>query len=205
MAFVRAVVLMACLAAGCGRIGFDPLGTAVTGDGGDDSGGTTDGMGTTDGAANVGTFGTMQVGISTQNTGADRVWISKFTLAEAAQVQKIVAHLAPGSSTSSVRGVIYADGSGTPTTLLGSSANVVVANTSQPDWVSLPMVTPVSLAPGDYWLGTHTMFQLAIAYQSSAGASKFNNDTFSGGADATYGGNAQTFTLELSIYAEYTR
>ena len=197
---------MACLAAGCGRIGFDPLGGPELGDGGltdGNAGGSADA--TDASAANVGTFGTMQVGVSTQNTGADRVWISKFTLTEAAQVQKIVAHLAPGSSTSSVRGVIYADGSGTPTTLLGSSANVVVANTSQPDWVSLPMVTPVSLAPGDYWLGTHTMFQLAIAYQSAAGASKFNNDTFSDGADATYGGNAQTFTLELSIYAEYTR
>jgi hypothetical protein len=191
---------MACLAAGCGRIGFDPLSGPGLGDGGitdANAGGSADA--TDASAANVGTFGTMQVGISTQNTGADRVWISKFTLPEAAQVQKIVAHLAPGSSTSSVHGVIYADASGTPTTLLGTTANVTVANSSTPGWVPLPFGAPVALAPGTYWIGTHTMFQLAIAYQSAMGISKFNNDTFSDGADATYAGGAQSFTLELSI------
>jgi hypothetical protein len=203
---------MACLAAGCGRVGFDPLGAAGRVDGGTPDGtgggGTPDGTGssgTPDATVNVGTFGSTQVGISTQNSGADRVWLSKFTLPEAAQVQRIVAHLAPGSSTSSVRGVIYADAAGTPSTLVGTTGSVVVANTSAPDWVPLPFAAPVSLAPGTYWLGTHTMFQLGIAYQSAAGASKFNNDIFSDGPDATYAGGAQTFTLELSIYAEYTR
>jgi hypothetical protein len=198
---------MACLAAGCGRIGFEPLGGQSSGDGGitDGLGDGGGGSGSADAPGSTGTFGTMQIGISTQNTGADRVWLSKFTLPEAAQVQRIVAHLAPGSSTSSVRGVIYADGSGTPTTLLGTTANVLVANTSQPDWVSLGFVAAVPLAPGDYWLGTHTSLQLGIAYQSATGAAKFNNDIFSDGTDATYGGGAQTFTLELSIYAEYTR
>jgi hypothetical protein len=199
---------MACLATACGRIGFDPLGGP--GGLGDDElgdGGLSDGMqgGSVDAPGAMGTFGSTDVGISTQNTGADRVWISSFTLSEAAQVQRLVAHLAPGSSTSSVHGVIYADASGTPTTLLGTTANVTVANSSTPGWVPLPFGAPVALAPGTYWIGTHTMFQLAIAYQSAMGISKFNNDTFSDGADATYAGGAQSFTLELSIYAEYTR
>lgn len=195
---------MACLATACGRIGFDPLGG---GNDGVSDGGHTDGMqsGSADAAVAMGTFGSTEVGISMQNTGSDRVWISSFTLGEAAQVQRLVAHLAPGASTSSVHGVIYADASGTPTTLIGTTANVTVANTSSPGWVALPFNAPVSLAPGTYWIGTHTMFQLSIAYQSAMGLSKFTNDTFSDGADATYGGGAQTFTLELSIYAEYTR
>ena len=201
---MRVVVLMACFAAACGRVGFDAVDNAnqVV------DGGTGDGMqtGSPDApAGSTATFGSTQVGISTQNSGADRVWLSRFTLTEAGQVQRIVAHLAPGSSTSMVRGVLYADASSAPATLLGSTTSVTVANTSQPDWVSLPFSAPVSLAPGTYWLGTHTMFQVGIAYQSAMGLSKFNNDTFSDGADATYAGGTQTFTLELSIYAEYTR
>lgn len=195
---------MAYLASGCGRIGFDLRGGPAQGD---DDDVTIDAMGSAsiDAAVATGSFGTMQIGVSTQNTGADRVWMSRFSLAEAAQVQTVVAHLGPTAGTSTVRGIIYADASGTPTTLLGTTTNVMVDGASQPDWRTLPFASPVALAPGMYWIGTHTSVQLSIAYQSATGASKFNNDTFSDGTDATYGGGAQTFTLELSIYAEYTR
>jgi hypothetical protein len=189
----------------CGRVGFDDV--PLTSDGG--TKGVVDAATNADpdagSGAGTGAFGTMQVGISTQNTGADRVWLSRAMLTETAQVHTIVAHLAGGSSSSTVRGVLYRDASGAPSTLVGVTTDVMVAASSSPAWVPLAFATPVSLAPGMYWIGTHSAVQVGIAYQSAMGASKFNNDIFSDGTDATYAGGAQTFTLQLSIYAEYTR
>lgn len=190
---------MLVMLAACGRIGFDNLDTGTSG--------STDAAGSSSGSddAAVGTFGTTQVGISSQNSGADRVWISKFTLAEPAQVHAIVAHMGPsGSMASLVRGIVYADAAGTPTTLLGRTDEVALSGTDMPDWVTLPFASPVALAPGTYWLGTHCQTQTRIEYQSATGLTTFVNDVYSDGTDATYAG-AGPFTMQLSVYAAYTR
>jgi hypothetical protein len=194
-----ALFAISCLA-GCGRLGFEERNVNADAAGG--SGGTITDAPTGD--ASTASFGSMEVGISTQNTSNDRVWVSRFTLTEPAAVQQLVAYFAPNSGQSNLRGVIYADASGTPTSLLGSTT-VVLAAQAQPTWVPLPFAAPVMLSPGDYWIGTHTATAIGIAYQSNMGASKFANDLFSDGTNATYTGSATTFTLQLSIYAEYTR
>lgn len=197
-----ALFAIACLAA-CGRLRFDERG--VRADGGD-AGTTEDGArDAPDPDAGTGTFGTMQVGISTQNTGADRVWLSKFTVTDPALVQRLVVHVAAtGGQGSTLRGVIYADAGGTPTALLATTAAVAVSS-MQASWVPLALAAPASLVPGTYWLGTHNATAISIDYQSATGATRFTGDTFSDGADAAYGGGATTYNMELSIYAEYTR
>lgn len=191
---------IACLA-GCGRLAFDEQDprsdSGMTGQGSGDGGGSTSDGGTSN-------FGSTQVGISTQNSGTDRVWMSKFTLPESAMLQQLVVYCAANSQTSTVRGIVYADAAGTPTTLLGSSSVVNVSST-QSSWVPLPFAAPVTLAPGTYWIGTQTSNAIKISYQSATGASRFNSDLFADGADTTYAGGATTYTMELSIYGEYTR
>lgn len=198
----RIVVFAMCLA-GCGRLAFDEV--VARSDAGNGSNGS-NGSGTASAdAASTGSFGTMQIGISRQNTSNDRVWISKFVLAEPANVQQLVVHFeVTGAQGSSVRGIVYADSNGTPTTLLGTT-NVVDAPQMQAAWVPLPFATPLMLSPGTYWLGTQNSNAIGIAYQSSTGASKFSNDAFSDGAAMPYAGGGTTFALQLSVYAEYTR
>lgn len=188
--------------AGCGRIAFEERAPRLdAGDAGAPVDGATDG----NDDASTGTFGTMQIGISTQNTGADRVWISQFMLTEPAMVQQLVVHFAPtGGQGSDVRGVIYADAAGSPTTLLATT-NVLAVPSAPSSWVPLALPAPLALEPGTYWLGTQNANAISIEYQTSVGATKFSGDTFSDGADASYGGGATTYSMQLSIYAEYTR
>ncbi len=198
------MLAITCLA-GCGRIAFDERAPFDAGDIGAPGDGARDGNGGESDDAGTGTFGTMDVGISTQNTGSDRVWISQFMLTESAIVQQLVVHAAPtGGQPADVRGVIYADASGTPTTLLATT-NVTTLAPAPSSWVPLALSAPLALEPGMYWLGTHNANAISIEYQSTIGATKFGGDVFSDGAAATYGGSATTFTMQLSIYAEYTR
>lgn len=165
---------------------------------------TTGGDGGNDASGEGDSFGTMEVGISTQNTGVDRVWISQFELAEPALVNALAAYVGPvGSADATLRGVIYTDAAGAPTMLAGTTNEVLLSGSAAPAWVTLPMAAPRSLAPGTYWLGVHASAQASIAYQSATGATKFASDTYSDGTAATYSGSATTFTMQLSIYATY--
>ncbi len=201
---VRFAMFAAAALAACGRVGFDPRGGENATE--PDGGGTSPGEDGGSDAASAGSFGTMEVGISSQNSGSDRVWISRFALTDPAVVHTLTAHIAPvGAQATSLRGVIYADASGGPTTLLGTTTEVALPGSAIPGWVALPLATPPSLPPGTYWLGLHTSTQASIQYRSAAGATKFAGDIYGDGTDATYAGSATTFTMELSIYAEYTR
>ena len=192
--------------AACGRIGFDGQAARPDGDMVDsaDGGVTGEDAGGDAASGGTGSFGTMEIGISTQNTGDDRVWISRFMLSEAGQVSRLVAHLGTSGQSLQLRGVIYADANGTPTTLVATSAERVLPGSTAPDWVTLALAAPVALAPGMYWIGTHTSAQASIAYRSATGESKFSNDTYSDGTATTYA-NVQSFSMQLSIYAEYMR
>jgi hypothetical protein len=199
-----AMFAITCLA-GCGRIAFDERAPFDAGDGGAPGDGGRDASDGASDDASTGTFGTMDVGVSIQNTSTDRVWISQFMLTEPAMVQQLVVRCAPtGGQGADVRGVIYADASGTPATLLATT-NVITVPSGPQSWVPLAFSAPLALEPGMYWLGTHNASAISIAYQSAIGGTKFNNDVFADGTDATYGGGATTFSMQLSIYAEYTR
>lgn len=205
---VRVALFAVAALVACGRIGFDEAagaldGNTTSGSDGALAGGDATG---TDASGTAGTFGTMQVGISTQNAGADRVWISRFALTEPAMVHTLVVHAGPtGAQASTVRGVIYADAAAAPTTLLGTTTELALPGSSTPGWLSLPFAAPIALSPGMYWLGTHNAITFSIEYRSAVGITKFGADLYSDGTDATYGGGATSFTMELSIYAEYTR
>jgi len=191
--------------AGCGRMGFD---TRATGDATDATSGADVGGPDAPPDAMI-TPGTMtvgfpQVGASTQNTSADRVWMSKFTLAQPGTLQRLVAYAGiGGGQPANLRGVIYADSAGTPTSLVVATPGVALAAQMPAGWVSLPLASSQALAAATYWIGVQTDSAVQIAYQVTVGATKNSLDSYANGLDATYAGGTQTFTMQLSVYGEY--
>ena len=201
-----ALFAIACTAA-CGRIGFDERVGLVDGSTtGSDDGAIIGGDTGSDGSGGTGSFGSTEIGISSQNTGQDRVWITRFSLIEPAMVQTIVAHFGvQGGQGATVRGVVYADSANEPAALLARTDEVALAAGAAPSWVTLAFASPLVLQPGAYWLGTHNGSSISLQYQSTMGATKFAGDLYSDGTAATYAVGTTTFAMQISIYAEYLR
>ena len=187
-----AFAAMACVA--CGRIGFDARG---------EGSGSGDAQGAgTDGNPNAGTFGSTEVGGSTQGTGNNRVWITRATLGESAMVDRLVVHLGVSVAATTVRGVIYSDSAGEPSTWGASTNEVALPFGAAPGWVTFAFASPVSLAPGAYWLGTHNASAIDLQYEDMIGTTKFTPDVYADGSDFMFA-SGTTIAATLSIYAEY--
>jgi hypothetical protein len=201
-----ALFAISCVTA-CGRIGFDERAGLVDGStNGSDDGAIIGGDGGSDGSGGTGSFGSTEIGISSQNTGQDRVWITRFMLTEPAMVQTIVAHFGvQGGQGALVRGVVYADAANEPAGLIARTNESALAAGAAPSWVTLAFASPLPLSPGAYWLGTHNGSSISVQYQSTMGATKFAGDLYSDGTAAAYATGTTTFAMQLSIYAEYTR
>jgi hypothetical protein len=206
----RAGRALLCIAiAGCGRGRFETTGTPSDAEAlvdviADDSGPGTSGIDAfvTPGTSTV---GTTQVGNNNQNTANNRVWISKFTLADTCTLQRLVAYFGSGGGQGSmVRGVIYTDVTGAPGTLVDATPAVALPAQMPQTWVALPLTAPISLSAGTYWLGIHDDTAVQLAYQTSVGLTKFNSDTFTDGADPVWAGGTTTYNMQISIYGEYT-
>jgi hypothetical protein len=52
--------------------------------------------------------------------------------------------------------VIYRDAAGAPGALAAVGPEQVITPAAGGEWIALPLATPVSLAPGTYWLGILT-------------------------------------------------
>jgi hypothetical protein len=192
------VALVAMVCAACGRIGFD-----VADDAG--NGGSADASGTgIDANPNSGTFGSTVVGGSNQGTGNNRVWVSSATLNESAMVHTLVAHLGVSVAATTVRGVIYTDAAGQPSTWIATTNEVALPFGAAPAWVTFSFASSVSLVPGTYWLGTHNASAIDLQYEDLVGTTKFVGDTYADGSDFTFA-SGTTIVSRLSIYAEYTR
>jgi hypothetical protein len=191
------IALVAMVCAACGRIGFDVQD-------GDGNGGSADASVTgIDAEPNSGTFGSTVVGGSTQMSGNNRVWISSATLDESAQVRALVVHLGVSVAATTVRGVIYAHSAGLPSTWIASTNEVALSFGTAPGWVRFSFASPVALAPGTYWLGTHNASAIDVQYEDLVGTTKFSGDTYADGSDFMFA-SGSTIAARLSIYAEYT-
>lgn len=203
VACVSAVALPA-----CGRWGFDESRAVLDGAGSDD-GMPSDGPqsdAAVDAMVTPGTMtvGTTTVGASSQNTSNNRVWASRSSMSQAGMMQRLVAYVGTGGGQgTNVRGLIYRDAAGLPTTLVGETLAVALPAQTADGWVSLMFATPVALTAGMYWVGIQNDSSLQIAFQLGIGATKNTTDAYADGADAVYAGGSQTFMMELSIYGEY--
>jgi hypothetical protein len=102
--------------------------------------------------------------------------------------------------------VIYRDAAGAPGALAAAGPEQVVTPAAGGEWIALPLSTPVSLAPGTYWLGVLTgdTSKATVHFVGSTPRAKVSVwDAYANGAGNP--ASAGTFdTGPISIYAEYT-
>jgi hypothetical protein len=134
---------------------------------------------------------------------ADSIWMGKFTLAEAGDVSKLTAFV-DAWAPCAARGVIYADSSGKPGTLLGA-AETLFETHQTPYWADFTFATAIALTAGDYWLGVHldANEQMGLFRLASAGTSYNAWDTYADGTATTCPASAPNTHLYL-IYATYS-
>ena len=118
---------------------------------------------------------------------------NRFGLSSAVRATRLRAYLdGRGRTTGSqnVRGVVYADAGGVPGALLRSTAAVTITAGRAPGWVDFAFSSPLSLAPGNYWLGTHSGASQQVArffWDPRPSSRRFNLDAFADGASDPFG------------------
>ncbi len=166
-----------------------------------------DGSGGADAPPPTPPLGNACIGETTGNSAsADAVRVTRFVLAAGTKFDALVAYLDGGGGPPGiqlVRGVIYGSQSGAPGALVAATTDAAVGSGSLPNWWVLSFASPVTLGPGEYWLGLHTGPAKAVLRYggfSSAGAAVMTYDTFADGPSATFGAYT-LFSVSLSIYA----
>jgi glucose/arabinose dehydrogenase len=151
-------------------------------------------------------FGNHSVGSQTSVNTADYSRLSPFALGESATVTRLFIYLAsPAGGSQRIRPVIYRDTQGRPGALAATGPERSISPATSGEWVALPLATPVSLAPGTYWLGmiTGDTSMATVHFVGTSPASKvFIWDAYSNGPAAT----ADPPTVvpgPISVYAEY--
>jgi hypothetical protein len=153
------------------------------------------------------TFGKTTVGGSSDTFSANRKRVNRYALASSASVTKLSIYLTSAASSGSqaVQGIVYADSSGKPAALLGSTETLTFKAKSAAGWYDLKFSSPLKLAAGNYWIGAITGATGGIAgfrYDYVSGARDYNSNTFTAGPSNPFG----AFTTDgeqSSLYATY--
>ncbi len=159
-------------------------------------------------APSTGTFGKTTVGASSDTAVANRKRVNRYSVSSSVSVTKLTIYLQQGGSsgTQTLEGVIYADSGGSPGALIAVSNQLTFASTNTAGWYDLPFSTPVSLAPGNYWIGFmsgSTSYVVGFRYDSVSGARLYNANTYSSGPSNPFG-SASSDSEQISLYATYT-
>lgn len=140
--------------------------------------------------------------------GAHFKRVSQLRLNQAASIGKLVVYVdgngSGGSDRQLVRGIIYRDNNGAPSTLLARTTEVTVRRGDAQRWVELSFASSPTLEAGVYWVGLHSGAgnQVArYAYAPTARALRFANDDYTNGTSSPFGTFASD-DRELSLYAE---
>jgi subtilisin family serine protease len=154
------------------------------------------------------TFGKTTVGTSGDSYAANRKRVNRYALPVNGTVSKLSIYLAPTgvSGQQVLEGVIYADASGAPGTLLDVSEQLTFKSTNAAGWYDLTLPTPLKLAAGNYWIGAITGTTSSVAgfrYSSVSGSRDYNTDTYTTGATSAFGA-ASVDSEQTSLYATYT-
>jgi hypothetical protein len=159
-------------------------------------------------AGSSATFGKTNVGGLSDYFTASRKRVNRYALPVAGTVSKLSLYLTPTgvSGHQVLEGLIYADSSGTPSSLLAVSAQLTFNSTEAAGWYDLTFPSPVKLAAGDYWIGVITGTTGGVAgfrYDSVTGSRDYNGNTYSSGPSNPFG-SFKTDAEQMSLYATYT-
>jgi glucose/arabinose dehydrogenase len=159
----------------------------------------------------TGTFGATNPGTIVDTLDANTKGVSKYTAPVPGQITKVEGWLSGLGATSGsqvVKAVVYSDSNGVPGSLLATSNAVTMKAKTAFAWVPFTFSTPVTIAAGPVWVGYlagTTTGLTQFKYDTSAGAVKYNADTYSDGASNPFG-TASTATKPnpFSIRVTYT-
>jgi len=153
-------------------------------------------------------FGKSAVGASSDTFLAERKRVNRYALPVAGRVTKLSIYLAHTATTGqqSLKGLIYADGGGSPGALLGVSEPLTFTSTSASGWYDLVFGSPISLAAGNYWIGVITGATSGVAgfrYDSVSGSRAYNTNAYTSGPSNPFGAFSSD-SEQTSLYATYT-
>jgi len=154
------------------------------------------------------TFGRTGVGPSADSFAANRKRVSLYPLGTAGNVSKLSIYLEPGGGSGHqvLEGVVYANSSGKPGALLGTTSQLTFLSSNSPGWYDLTFSTPLKLAAGSYWIGVitgSTSYVAGFRYQSVSGGRDYNANTYTSKPSNPFGA-VSTDREQTSLYATYT-
>jgi hypothetical protein len=152
-------------------------------------------------------WGNTDVGAGRHYAAPNYRLASRFTLEHDLTLVRMSAFVLGRGTTGSqaVRAVIYSDSGGNPATIVTRSVEVNVPFDAAAGWIDFTLPQPVTISPGDYWLGLHSGPStgdalILYAFTGSAGAQRTKSDLYSDGTATSFGsGNVQD--RSMSIYA----
>ncbi len=138
--------------------------------------------------------------------GANRKRVNRFVQLEEQVFDRMLVYVrntGADAGSQSLRGVIY---TATPTTLepdalVAVSDDVTIDAGKTESWVTLTFDSPVTLKPGEYWIGFHSGATQSMLYRidTVTDAGRINTDNFADGTTATFG-TTESLDLVMSIY-----
>jgi hypothetical protein len=159
-------------------------------------------------SAAASTFGTTTVGTATDYATADLKEVSVYSVAQAGSVSKLTGYisgLGASSGSQRLRAVLYADSSGSPGALLGTSNEITVAGGKAWGWVDFPFPSAISISAGKVWMGyiaTSTSNLTQLRYSSVTNELHYNNNSYSSGASSPFG-TPKLASMHYSLYGTY--
>jgi hypothetical protein len=157
---------------------------------------------------NAATFGKTSVGASSDVYAANRKRVSRYALTVEGTVSKLSMYLAPTSTAGQqvLEGLIYADSSGSPGALLATSTQLTFKSTNTAGWYDLPFASPLTLSPGNYWIGVITGGSGGVAgfrFDALTSSRDLNSNAYTSGPSNPFGASS-TDSEQTSLYATYT-
>ncbi len=155
------------------------------------------------------TFGTTTPGVAIDTASADLKEVSKYTAPQAGSVLKLTGYLSGlgmATGTQKVRGVIYADSSGSPGALLGVSNEVTVSAGQPWGWVDFSFTPAVPIQAGTIWLGyiaSSASDLTQLRYDPLSNDLRFNVNSYASGPSNPFGSTFVS-SKHYSLYATYT-
>jgi hypothetical protein len=154
------------------------------------------------------TFGKTTVGGSSDSFNANHKRVNRYGLSVSGTVTKLSIYLQPtGRSGQQVlKGIIYADSNGKPSSLLAVSQQLPFLSTNAAGWYDLTFDTRPHLAAGSYYIGVITGGTGNVAglrYDSVSASRDFNQNSYNSGPSNPFG-SFSTDAEQMSLYATYT-
>lgn len=164
----------------------------------------------TGGGGTTKAFGKTTTGLVTERlfpVEAGGITVSKFTLTESGQVTKLTVQWVWGNAVAHTRGVIYASSGANSAGALVAQTNEAVGmdNSTNGGWQDHWFAAPVSLTPGDYYLGV-VSDTLGASTGDVAGDNLYASGSYTAGqnAPAAFPSSPGVSTYQRAIYATYT-